>query len=58
MREYNVTYKDIADRLGLSGIKVRQLINSDPLTFVEMCTLADVLNEAGTCRIVFIIPRP
>lgn len=58
MREYKVSYKDIAQTLGISGIKVRELINRDALTLEQMTALIDVLNDAGTCHIVFVIPRP
>lgn len=58
MREYKVSYSDVAEILGLSGIKVRQLINRDPLNLEQMTALVDVLNECGTCHVVFVIPRP
>ena len=58
MREYGVSYDGIAKVLGLSGTKVRELINREPLNLEQMTALIDVLNEAGTCRIVFVIPRP
>ena len=58
MREYGVSYDNIAKVLGLSGTKTRELINREPLNLEQMTALIDVLNEAGTCRIVFVIPRP
>jgi len=58
MNEYNMSYGSVASALGISGVRVRQLINSDPLTMEDMSALVDVLNEAGTVRVVFILPRP
>lgn len=58
MREYHVSYSDIATTLGISGTRVRELINRDPLNLDQMTALVDILNDCGTCRIVFIIPRP
>ena len=58
MREYGVSYSDVAKVLGLSGIKVRELISREPLNLEQMTALVDVLNEAGTCHIVFVVPRP
>ena len=58
MREYGVSYNDVARILGLSGTKVRELISRESLNLEQMTALVDVLNEAGTCHIVFVIPRP
>lgn len=58
MREYKISYSDVATILGLSGIRTRELINRDPLNLEQMTALVDVLNECGSCRIVFVIPRP
>jgi len=56
LKEYNTTYRDVAATLGVTVAKVRQMVQSDNITFKDLVTLAAVLG--GRCRVLVIIPRP
>lgn len=56
LKEYKMTYRDVANTLGITVPKVRQMIQSDNITFKDLVTLAAVLG--GRCRVLIIIPRP
>ncbi len=56
LKEYDVSYKDIAKILNVTVPKVRQMIQSDNITIKDLVTLAYALQ--GTIRILVILPRP
>ena len=56
LREYNKTYKDIADVLCVSVPEVRKRVQSNNITYKEMVELITILG--GTCRVLIVIPRP
>lgn len=56
LKEHKMTYRDIADTLRVTVPKVRQMIQSDNITFKDIVTLTAVLG--GRCRVLIIIPRP
>jgi len=56
LKEYGLTYKDVAEFMNTTVSTVRQKIQSDNISFAELVTLAAALQ--GTIRILIILPRP
>ena len=56
LREYGLTYKDVASRLGWTVPQVRRAVQSEDVTFKTLVTLLWALQ--GTVRITMVIPRP
>jgi len=56
LKEHKMTYRDIADTLGITVPKVRQMVQSDNITFKDIVTLTTTLG--GRCQVLIIIPRP